>query len=127
MARVVHFEVHVEDPERAMNFYRTLFGWEFSKFPGPMDYWLINTGPKDTPGIDGGLMRRLGPIDGSAVTAYICTVNVDNLAASLEIATSHGATIALPTMPIPGVGWLAYIKEPEGNIVGMMQMDTTAA
>jgi predicted enzyme related to lactoylglutathione lyase len=30
-------------------------------------------------------------------------------------------------MPIPGVGWLAYIKDPDGNIIGLMQPDPKAA
>ena len=28
--------------------------------------------------------------------------------------------------PIPGVGWLAYAKDTEGNIFGMMQNDPSA-
>ena len=55
MPRVVHFEIHAADPERAVNFYQTLFGWTFQKWEGPMDYWLIVTGPDDQRGINGGL------------------------------------------------------------------------
>jgi hypothetical protein len=29
-------------------------------------------------------------------------------------------------MPVPGVGWLAYCKDTEGNIFGMMQADKSA-
>jgi predicted enzyme related to lactoylglutathione lyase len=29
-------------------------------------------------------------------------------------------------MPIPGVGWLAYCKDTEGNIFGLMQADPKA-
>ena len=32
MARVVHFEIHAEHPERAIQFYQKSFGWEFHKF-----------------------------------------------------------------------------------------------
>ena len=38
-----------------------------------------------------------------------------------------GGTVALAKMPIPGVGWLAYCKDTEGNIFGMMQPDPKAA
>jgi len=44
MPRVIHFEIHAGDPERAMAFYAGLFGWKFEKIAGPMEYWLINTG-----------------------------------------------------------------------------------
>ena len=126
MPRVVHFEIHAADPERAVNFYTTLFGWTFQKWEGPMDYWLVTTGPDNQPGINGGLVRRQGEIDGQAVIAYVCTVDVENLDASVQTALDNGGQIALPKMPIPGVGWLAYCKDTEGNIFGMMQNDPNA-
>ena len=126
MPRVVHFEIHAADPDRAVNFYKTLFGWEFQKWEGPMDYWLITTGPNEQPGINGGLVQRQGEIDGQAVIAYVCTVDVENLDASVQKAVDNGGQIALPKMPIPGMGWLAYCKDTEGNIFGMMQGDPNA-
>jgi predicted enzyme related to lactoylglutathione lyase len=126
MARVVHFEIHAEDPERAMAFYRKLFEWEFTPWGGPAAYWLIRTGPEGTRGIDGGLIRRQGTIDGTAVIAYVCTIEVDALDAAMEGVQAAGGSIALPKMAIPGVGWLAYAKDTEGNIFGMMQGDPKA-
>jgi predicted enzyme related to lactoylglutathione lyase len=126
MPRVVHFEIHAADPDRAVNFYKTLFGWEFQKWEGPMEYWLVTTGPNEQPGINGGLVRRQGEIDGQAVIAYVCTVDVENLDASVQTAVDNGGQIALPKMPIPGMGWLAYCKDTEGNIFGMMQGDPNA-
>ncbi|HET9477705.1 MAG TPA: VOC family protein [Pyrinomonadaceae bacterium] len=126
MPRVVHFEIHAGDPERAVNFYQKLFGWSFQKWEGPMEYWVVNTGPDDQPGINGGLMRRQGEIDGQAVIAYVCTVDVADVDASLKTALDNGATVALPKMAIPGVGWLVYCKDTEGNIFGMMQNDSAA-
>ena len=61
MPRVVHFELSADDPERAIKFYENAFGWKTEKWAGPMDYWLIMTGPEDEPGIDGGLSKREGP------------------------------------------------------------------
>lgn len=126
MPRVVHFEIHAGDPDRAVNFYQALFGWTFQKWEGPMDYWLITTGPNEQPGINGGLVRHQGEIDGQAVIAYVCTVDVENLDASVQTALDNGGQIALPKMPIPGMGWLAYCKDTEGNIFGMMQGDPNA-
>ena len=125
-SRVVHFEIHAEDPERAIRFYTDLLGWELKKWDGPADYWTIRTGPADERGIDGGLVLRRGPIDGTAVVAYVCTVNVSDLDTTLEKALAIGGTLALPKMPVPGVGWLAYVKDTEGNIFGMMQYDPAA-
>ena len=127
MPRVVHFEIHAEDPERAVRFYSTLFGWTFQRWGGPTDYWLITTGPDDQRGINGGLMRRMGTIDGTAVIAYVCTVDVASVDETMARALELGGQVALPKMPIPGVGWLAYAKDTEGNIFGMMQNDPSAA
>jgi uncharacterized protein len=126
MARVVHFEIHASEAERAVSFYQTLFDWQFQKWEGPMDYWLITTGPNDQPGINGGMVRRQGDIDGQAVIAYVCTVDVTDVDASTNTATANGGQVVLPKMPIPGVGWLVYCKDTEGNIFGMMQADATA-
>jgi predicted enzyme related to lactoylglutathione lyase len=126
MSRVVHFEIHAENPERAIKFYSTLFGWEFTKWNGPMEYWTIKTGPDSQPGINGGLVRRRGTIDGQAVIAYVCTVDTSSVDNAVKTITANGGTIALPKMPIPGIGWLAYGKDTEGNIFGVMQRDETA-
>ena len=126
MPRVVHFEIHAADPERAVNFYKTVFDWQFQKWEGPMDYWLVTTGPDDQPGINGGLVRRQGEIDGQAVIAYVCTIDVADVDASTNKAVSNGAQVVVPKMPIPGVGWLVYCKDTEGNIFGMLQADPNA-
>ena len=128
MPRPIHFEIHAADPERVQAFYRTLFGWQFQAWPGPMDYWVITTGPATEPGINGGLVRRRGapPTEGQAVTAFVCTVDVPNVDATLAALASAGGTLALPKMAVPGVGWLAYVKDPDENICGIMQADSTA-
>ena len=126
MSRVVHFEIHADDLPRAARFYTDLFGWTISKWDGPVEYWMIFTGPDGTPGINGGLIPRRHPRgEADAVIAFVCTVNVDNLDASLARGLELGATVALPKMPVPGVGWLAYLKDTEGNVFGMMQPDQT--
>ncbi len=128
MPRPIHFEIHASDPERAMSFYRALFGWEFTKWEGPMPYWLVRTGAEGTPGIDGGLLLRHGaaPAPGAPVSAFICTMDVADVDASVAQGTSLGGTVALPKMAVPGVGWLAYLLDTEGNIFGMMQNDPNA-
>ena len=126
MPRVVHFEIHAEQPERAVEFYSRVFGWEFQKWQGPQDYWLISTGPAEQPGINGGLLRRPGPLDGTAILAYVCTVDVSDVDEYIRKVESAGGSIAMPKMAVPGVGWLAYAKDTEGNLFGMMQFDQGA-
>lgn len=129
MARVCHFEIHAAEPEKAIAFYHAVFGWQFKKWDGPMDYWMISTGAAPEPGIDGGLVRRQGPppAAGQAVSSYVCTVAVTALDDTLAAVASAGGAVCVPKMPIPGVGWLAYATDTQGNIFGMMQADPNAA
>ncbi len=127
MSRVVHFEIHAEQPERAIAFYEGVFGWRFDRWPGGEAYWVITTGPDHEPGINGGLVTRRGLIDGQAVIAYVCTIQVADTYAAEAAVLAQGGAIALPRMPVPGVGWLFYAKDPEGNIFGVMQPDERAA
>lgn len=121
MARPVHFEIPADNVERAIQFYETLFGWKFTKWEGPMPYWLITTGEAAEPGINGGMMQRMHPGQG-----VVNTVDVQDVDASLAAALANGAELAAPKMAIPGIGWLAYCKDPEGNVFGMMQTDPAA-
>lgn len=127
MPRPVHFEIHAADLDRAQRFYENLFGWAFQSW-GNDDYRLVTTGDQG-PGINGGMVRRRGepPRGGEPVTSWVCTVDVDDLDAFVARAEAEGASIALPKMAVPGVGWLAYVKDSEGNILGMMQEDRSAA
>ncbi|MFL5588805.1 MAG: VOC family protein [Ktedonobacteraceae bacterium] len=127
MPRVVHFEIHADDPQRAVTFYQDIFGWQINKWGGPEDYWLVITGPDNEPGINGAILRRHGPVNGDAVIAYVCTIDVPSVDDVTAKITAHGGTIALPKMAVPQVGWLAYGKDTEGNIFGVMQSDPSAA
>ena len=128
MPRPIHFEIHTENPERAIAFYEGMFGWSFTKWDGPAPYWVVRTGEAGEPGIDGGMMRRMGggPVDGAAVNAWVCTVGIANVDESVASAQRLGGSVALPKMPVPGVGWLSYVKDPDGNILGLMQSDANA-
>lgn len=127
MSRAVHFEIHASKPQQLIDFYAGLFGWTFNKWEGG-DYWMIHTGPDEQPGINGGLIPRRGaaPDDMAAMNAFVITVDVDSVDASVARALAGGGGIAVPKMAVPGIGWLAYIKDPDGNVFGMMQADTEA-
>ena len=85
MPRPIHFEIHAADPQRAIAFYSQLFGWTFTQW-GTESYWLVGTGDRSEPGIDGGLTLRRGdaPAEMAAVNAFVCTVGVDDLDAMVR-------------------------------------------
>ncbi|MFB0546565.1 MAG: VOC family protein [Anaerolineae bacterium] len=121
MPRVVHFEINVDHPERAIKFYTDVFGWKIQKWDGPQDYWLITTGEENEPGINGGLMKRMNP---SATT--INTIAVPSIDDFLAKISEHGGKIIGPKMAIPGIGYHAYCQDTEGNMFGIIQEDTSA-
>lgn len=126
MSRVVHFEIHADDPARAARFYEGAFGWTISKWDGPVDYWLITTGTDDQPGINGAIMKRQKPASGEGFSAYVCTANVesfDDTAAKVEAA---GGALTGPKQAVPGIGWHGYFTDTEGNTFGAMQPDENA-
>lgn len=128
MGRTVHFEFHASEPQALIDFYGKMFDWSFSKWEGG-EYWLVGTGEVGAPGINGGLLPRRGPRpeEGTSVNAFVCTVDVEDLDQSLVRLKELKGVVAVPRMPIPGVGWLAYAKDPDGNIFGMMQTDASAS
>lgn len=127
MPRPIRFEIQADDPLRAIAFYTAVFGWEFKRLRSPMPYWLITTGPADTPGLDGGLHPRVGPPPepGQAVTAFLCTIDVPALDAAVAAINKHGGAVLSPKIPVPGTGWLAYANDSEGNVIGLMESDPT--
>ena len=128
MGRPVHFEIHAADPQRSQDFYEQVFGWGFQRW-GEEAYWVIITGEDGTPGINGGLMPRQGPEPetGAPVNSFVVTVGVDDLDRALEDVLKLGGEVRLPRMPVPGVGWLAYIADPDGNLLGVLEADEAAA
>lgn len=121
MLRVVHFEINADDPERAAKFYEEIFGWKIKKWEGPIDYWLVTTGPEGQPGINGGIMKRMNP----QASTYN-TVDVPSVDEFSKKITEHGGKVVVPKTAVPGVGYMAYCADTEGNVFGIMQEDPTA-
>ena len=129
MNNIVHFEIHATDPEKVSKFYQEAFDWKINilstEYGG---YRVIMTpgnpdhGPA-TLGINGGMTLRKGPApkSGDPVNAYVCIISVENIDASLEKAKAAGGTMALDKMDVPNVGLLAYMKDPDNNLFGILQ------
>jgi uncharacterized protein len=135
MNRVRHFEIHAANPEKAATFYHDVFGWDIKEWVIPgihveeeNRYWLVGTGPGEEPGINGGIVVRRGPAptEGQAVNSYVCTIEVASVDRSIAAALKAGATVAVPKMAIRGVGWIAYCKDTEGNLFGVMENNQNA-
>ncbi len=83
MATFVHFDMSVDDPERAKRFYRELFDWEFEDLPPAMNYYLIHTkGLDGKEGLGGGMAKRETPDQGS--TNFIGVKSIDDICKRIE-------------------------------------------
>ncbi len=122
MGRVVHFEIAADDVERAIKFYKAVFGWKIEKARMPdTDYWIVYTGPKSEPGINGGLMKRKGKRGVGGHNAWVCTAMVDDIEAARKKVVTAGGKCTTEVMDIGGVGKHCYCNDTEGNHFGIMQ------
>ncbi len=129
--RVVHFEIQADDPERAAQFYRDIFGWKIDKWPGlDWDYWAVMTADMTSkePGINGGLLKResKNPPQECRMNAFVCTVQVDNFDETAKKIESAGGKVAMPKFALKGMAWQGYFLDTEGNTFGIHQPDPFA-
>jgi predicted enzyme related to lactoylglutathione lyase len=119
--RVIYFEIPSADPEANRRFYEQAFGWQFQQW-GFAPYWFANTGSENEPGINGAVMKELGPQQ-----PVINTIGVDDIDAALSRILQAGGRVMKFKKAIPAVGWLAFFTDPDDNIFGLLQEDKDAA
>ena len=120
MSRVIHFDLSANNPERAAEFYQSVFDWKVNKWEGPEDYWLIQTGTEEEPGVTGGIAGRIKPEDTTAVV-----LDVESVDEAAKKVVKAGGEIREEKRAIPGVGYLVMCRDTEGNTFGIMQVDET--
>jgi predicted enzyme related to lactoylglutathione lyase len=122
MSRVYYFEMPVDDFERATRFYESVFGWEVTKTDRPSGpYYSVNTGSEKEPGINGSFFKK--EEGWTQVSNVISVKDIDEAIAGIN---ELGGEIVFPKTVINGVGYLAYFRDTEGNVLGMMQSDSHA-
>jgi len=104
-----------------LHFTKKIFGWKIEKWEGPVEYWLITTGKDNQPGINGGLSKRT-----ESQPSTVNTIDVPSVDEFVKKVEKNGGKIVVPKHAIPGVGYIAYFEDPEGNMFGMMQDDPSA-
>lgn len=121
MSKVVHFEIPVDAAERATTFYHGVFGWEIF-YSGDDSYLLVRAGEDAEPGANGALVRREGMHRHPVVVTAVADIDE-----ALGRVARYGGKVAQGKLPVPGVGWSAYVFDSEGNIIGLFQPDPGAA
>lgn len=122
-----YFDLTVRSVPDARRFFEQVFAWRFRQFPMPYEYYRIEAGPPDEPGIDGGIGElKDSPIAGDRPTTQV-TIPVTNLDEYIARVNAAGGRVVEPKLPIPGVGWYATCAEPGGLFFGMIQADPNAS
>lgn len=124
MDNVVHFEIPAANLPRARKFYKGVFGWKLSEFP-QMNYTMIKTvslnkmgkPTGDKNGINGGMMKR-----SKDVKAPVVYMSVKSIDASLKKIVKSGGSVVQDKTAIGVMGWSAYFKDSEGNVMGLFQV-----
>lgn len=118
MAKIVHFEIPVDEPQRAVAFYHEVLGWDVSRF-GEERYWLVQAGADEEPGANGALVGRE-----ELHQSPILIAGVDDIDEVIGRVRANGGAVLQDKLPIPGVGWSAYARDSEGNTIGLFQADS---
>ena len=124
MNTIGYFEIQSSDPEREMNFYNSVFGWDFIRESYvPIEYYRI-----ETDSINGGLLKRPAkvPSPESGTNAFVCSVLVDSFDKTSELILKYGGQIALPKFAIPQRCWQGYFIDTDNNTFGIFEVDENA-
>jgi hypothetical protein len=125
MNKVTHFEFPWDDKDRAKAFYQDVFGWkpfEREQFgytswqTGPIDEKMQ---PTEVGFINGGSSKRDPQMPYPMF--YVDTEDID---ATLEKIVAQGGVVVRGKTPLGengAMGFLAWFKDSEGNILGLSQ------
>jgi uncharacterized protein len=120
--RVVHFEIPFDDGDRARSFYAEAFGWQLQPMP-EMDYTLVMSGPSGDSGpteagfINGGMIAR----SNAPTSAPTIAVDVESIDDTLKKIEELGGSTVVEKTPVGGMGFTAYVRDPEGNVIGLWE------
>lgn len=123
--KMTHFAVHIDDMDRAKNFYEEVFEWGFASY-GPSDFLQIKADKTENSELIGALQSRKYSVVTEKIIGLECTVSVENIDEIIQRVESNGGRILMPKMAIPHVGWIAKFLDTEGNLICAMQSNNSA-
>jgi predicted enzyme related to lactoylglutathione lyase len=120
MPTVYHFDIPVDDANRAQQFYKNVFGWDMKKITSQVDpnieLWMCETEDEDgRKGITGGMMKRDKL---PTVTNYISVNSIDEYIAKIN---GSGGRVIVPKTEISNVGLFAMFLDSENNTFGLFE------
>ncbi|OGG61836.1 glyoxalase [Candidatus Kaiserbacteria bacterium RIFCSPHIGHO2_02_FULL_49_34] len=125
MNKVVHFEIPSDDRGRVKKFYGEVFGWDIADMPynGDEVYTTATTSPVD----ENWMHKEKGAINGAlvdrndTVSTPIVTIEVESIDEHIKKIEAAGGTVVTPKGAVEGMGFYAYFKDSEGNVMGLWE------
>ncbi len=105
-------EIPTEDIDRAKSFYAAVFGWTHRDRPGG-GYSFFDSG---SGGVGGGFVAG-----GEAPPHPVIFMTCEDLDETLQRIESNSGTISTPKTDFGEAGWLAHVRDTEGNLIGLWQ------
>jgi uncharacterized protein len=123
--KLTHFAIHIDDIERAKQFYEGVFDWGFNSY-GQDDFLQIKADKTEDGELIGAMQsRKYSPVP-DKIIGLECTIGVENLDATIVKVENSGGQVLMPKTAIPSVGWVAKFLDTEGNLICAMQYDNSA-
>lgn len=107
--QLCYLQIPARDITQSAEFYMTIFGWHTDppnsgfEAPGLIGQWIDE--------------RAAAPEAGP-----LAWINVDHIDAALTQVTAHGGEVVESPSLDGGMRWLATIRDPAGNTVGIVQL-----
>jgi predicted enzyme related to lactoylglutathione lyase len=115
MNRIHHLEIHADDAERAVTFYRRVFDWIIQPKASDETYWLVYPG-EGYPPAGVGIRKRV-----AQSVNIVPQIQVDSIDAVAAKVVACGGKALHPRKTLPGAGTLLYCQDCEGNLFALME------
>ena len=115
---VVYFEIPVNDIDRAIDFYKAVFRFDFDKEIIDNNEMALFPFVSGSSGISGALAK--GEIYKPTKDGVLLYFTTDTIDETLQSATSHGGTVLYPKTD-NGIGLVAEFEDTEGNRIALFQ------
>ncbi|HEX7133977.1 MAG TPA: VOC family protein [Iamia sp.] len=113
-------DLTTSDSDASRTFYESLLGWT-SESSGPEYGGYVNFSLDGT--MVAGCMDKASMPDGGAgmPDAWAVYLHVEDAAATAEAVTTHGGTVVVEPMEVPGLGIMGFATDTTGAFIGFWQ------
>lgn len=104
-----HFAINAEDCDRALAFYKSVFGWKFESW-GPPGFFMTKIGD-----LHAAIQQRQDEPFPTLIGNFECSIAVDDVDRVVALIVENGGMVTMPKVTIPTICDIARVKDCEGN------------